>query len=434
MRQNNDFIEGIAMTYEQALSTIHEIPWKSKKPGLERITELMRLMGDPQKDLKFVHIAGSNGKGSCAAMISSVLREAGYKTGLCISPYIHRFNERMQVNSIPISDDDLAEITEYVKQYADKMSEYPTEFEFVTAITLEYFKRSGCDIVVMEVGLGGKLDATNIIPAPAAAAITAIGLEHTEILGDTVEKIAAEKAGIIKSGCSGLVISEQQQSVLDTVKGECDKHSVPFIVARDRFDCEEVTPDGQYIACGSERYLLPLIGAHQRRNFSTVLEIIKLLSAAGFKISDMAFKTGIEKVTWPGRFEYLSKNPPFIVDGGHNPQCSQTAADALAEIYGAPNVVLLTGVLKDKDIGGILDPIMPMVKKVITITPPSPRAMEADELSDIIADKYNVKAYSCTDIENDITKAFSVAEQGEIILAYGSLYSVGTIREYFNKK
>ena len=181
------------MTYEQALSIIHEIPWKSKKPGLERITELMHLMGDPQKNLKFIHIAGSNGKGSCASMASSVLSAAGFKTGLCISPYIHRFNERMQINSVSITDEDLADITEYVKKFADQMSEFPTEFEFVTAITLEYFSRNRCDIVVMEVGLGGRLDATNVIPPPEVAIITAIGLEHTEILGDTIEKIAAEK-------------------------------------------------------------------------------------------------------------------------------------------------------------------------------------------------------------------------------------------------
>ena len=274
------------MTYEQALSVIHEIPWKSKKPGLDRITELMHLMGDPQGKLRYVHIAGSNGKGSTAAMISSILSEAGFKTGLCISPYIHRFNERMQINSVPISDNDLAEITEYVKSFADQMEEYPTEFEFVTAITLEYFSRNSCDIIVMEVGLGGRLDATNVIPPPKAAVITAIGLEHTEILGDTIEKIAGEKAGIIKYGCGGVVISDQKQSVIDTVAKICKQNNCELTVAKDKFICERVTAAGQVLKSGEKEYLLPLLGEHQRNNLSTVLEVIAIL-----KDPDTAFLT-----------------------------------------------------------------------------------------------------------------------------------------------
>jgi len=421
------------MTYEQALSAIHEIPWKSKKPGLDRITELMHLMGEPQGKLRYVHIAGSNGKGSTAAMISSILSEAGFKTGLCISPYIHRFNERMQINSVPISDNDLAEITEYVKSFADQMEEYPTEFEFVTAITLEYFSRNSCDIVVMEVGLGGRLDATNVIPPPEAAVITAIGLEHTEILGDTIEKIAGEKAGIIKYGCGGVVISDQKQSVIDTVAKICKQNNCELTVAKDKFICESVTAAGQVLKSGEEEYLLPLLGEHQRNNLSTVLEVIAILKRSGYSISDSAVREGIKNTKWPGRFEFLQEQPPFIIDGGHNPQCSQTAAAALREIYKEPKVILLAGVLKDKDVKGILDPIMPMVKKVVIITPPSPRAMDTIELAELLSGEYDVKAYSCTDIREGIIKALSLVNEGEVVLAYGSLYSVGEIREYFGK-
>lgn len=421
------------MTYEQALSTIHEIPWKSKKPGLNRITELMHLMGDPQKKLKYIHIAGSNGKGSCAAMISSILTSAGYKTGLCISPYIHRFNERMQINSVPIADNDLAEITEYVKTFADQMAEYPTEFEFVTAITLEYFSRNNCEIVVIEVGLGGKLDATNVIPPPVAAVIMAIGMEHTEILGDTLEKIAREKAGIIKPGSAGVVISDQQQSVINTVSDVCQDNYCKLIIAKDLFVCKNVSSEGQVLINGEVEYLLPLLGAHQRQNLSTVLKVIEVLKASGYSISDSAVYEGVKNTKWPGRFEFLQKQPPFIIDGGHNPQCSQTAAATLRELYKDPKVVLLAGVLKDKDVKGILDPIMPMVKKVVTITPPSPRAMQATELSLLLSKEYGVKSFSCTDIKSGINKALSLAEDDEIVLAYGSLYSVGEIREYFSK-
>ena len=204
-------------------------------------------------------------------------------------------------------------------------------------------------------------------------------------------------------------------------------------VAKDEFKCESVSPEGQVLKNGGEEYLLPLLGKHQRQNLSTVLNVIDILRKSGYRISDSAVYEGIKNTKWPGRFEYLQKQPPFIIDGGHNPQCSYTAAETLKEIYENPKVVLLAGVLKDKDIKGILDPIMPMVTKVVTITPPSPRAMDSIELSDFLYKSYSVKSFSCTDIKSAIIKALSLAENNEIVLSYGSLYSVGEVREYFGK-
>ena len=193
------------MNATEAIEYIHSVCWKGSIPGLGRTQELLAKMGNPEKDLKFVHIAGTNGKGSTAAMTASILQKAGYRTGLYTSPFIYRFHERMQVNGVEISDEDLAAVTEYVKPFAQSMAESPTEFELVCCIAFEYFKRQNCDIVVLEVGMGGAFDATNVIEAPEVAVITNIGLDHTEVLGDTVEKIAETKAGIFKEGGNAVI-------------------------------------------------------------------------------------------------------------------------------------------------------------------------------------------------------------------------------------
>ena len=421
------------MTYQQAIETIHAIPWKSHAPGLHRITELMELMGNPQDKLKYVHIAGSNGKGSCAATIASILKCAGYKTGLCISPYIHRFNERMQINGCPIDDDELAEITVKVKHCADKMSEHPTEFEFVNAITFEYFARHNCDIAVVEVGLGGRLDATNVIKAPIAAVITAIGLEHTAILGDTVEKIAFEKAGIIKTGCKA-IISQQQRSIIDTVAEVCNSKNVELIIGDSEVERVSQSAIGQLVKWRDEILKFPLLGDHQLQNLSTVLKVIEVLRDSGYIISDEALKEGIAAVKWPGRFELLNTDPIFFLDGGHNHQCAETVAKTLQELYGEKKVLLLIGVLKDKDVKGIIEPVAPLVKYAVTITPPSPRAMDAEELREIIVGEFGIPTVSCETIISGVEKILSMTNNDDVVCAYGSLYSVGDIRNYFGKE
>lgn len=422
------------MTYSEAIEIIHKTPWKSHQPTLERITKLMSLLGNPQNRLRCIHIAGSNGKGSVAAMTASVLQSAGYRVGLCTSPYIHRFNERMKINGVPISDEELAELTEKVFAAAEKMSDIPTEFEFVNAITFEFFARHNCDIVVLEVGLGGRLDATNVINAPIAAVITAIGLEHTELLGDTAEKIAFEKAGIIKSGCSA-VLGENSPEVRAVVEKVCRGKGVSLKVTSGKaFTAEKITAEYQLLR-GSDNteYKLPLLGAHQRQNLACVLAVTDILRENGFKLSREDIQKGIADTRWIGRFEKLSSSPDFFVDGGHNPQCAGTIAQTFKDIYGGKKAVLLIGLLADKDIDGILKPILPLTKAVFTITPPSPRAMESRELSLLLAKRYKIESESFDSIEKGITAALKFAEPDDVIVAFGSLYSVGAIREYFNK-
>ncbi|MDF3005102.1 MAG: folC [Oscillospiraceae bacterium] len=421
------------MTYEQALAAIHQTPWEKSVPGLKRIGELLRLLGNPQDTLQYVHIAGSNGKGSVAAMTASVLQQAGYITGLCTSPYITRFNERIRVNGISIPDEDLVAVTEKVLLCAQKMQERPTEFELVSAITFTYFAQRQCDIVVLEVGLGGRLDATNIIKSPLVAAITAIGLEHTALLGDTVEKIAAEKAGIIKPGTTA-VISDQPRNIVDVIADICRERQVALCVAeKSSIHRLSQEPDGQQLLYRGEHiYHLSLLGGHQLQNVSTVLSIIEVLRQKGFAISEQAVSEGLKNTRWPGRFELLQRSPDFFVDGGHNPQCAGAVEATLRELFPNRKICLLLGVLADKNYRGIIEPMLPLAKHIVTITPPSPRAMPAGELSELLQREYGVLAEPCTTIAQGVARILELAEPSDVICAYGSLYSVGEIRACFD--
>ncbi|WMJ84343.1 bifunctional folylpolyglutamate synthase/dihydrofolate synthase [Oscillospiraceae bacterium LTW-04] len=420
------------MTYEQALAAIHQTPWEKSIPGLKRIGELMQLLGNPQDTLNFVHIAGSNGKGSVAAMTASVLQQAGYVTGLCTSPYITRFNERIRINGASIPDDDLVVVTEKVLACAKKMQERPTEFELVSAITFTYFAERHCDIVVLEVGLGGRMDATNIIKSPLVAAITAIGLEHTAILGDTVEKIAAEKAGIIKPGTTA-VISDQPENIIGVIADICRERQVPLFVAEK--SCVHRLSQGsdgqQLLYRGDEIYHLPLLGAHQLQNVSTVLSIIQVLRQKGFAVSQQAVGEGLKNTRWPGRFELLQRSPDFFVDGGHNPQCAGAVEATLRELFPNQKICFLLGVLTDKNYRGIIEPALSIAKHIVTITPPSPRAMAAQELSKLLQRDYGVTAEPCTTIAEGVAKILAQSKPLDVICAYGSLYSVGEIRACF---
>lgn len=421
------------MTYEQALAAIHQTPWENSVPGLKRIGELMHALGNPQDTLRFVHIAGSNGKGSVAAMTASILQRAGYVTGLCTSPYIARFNERMRVNGVSISDDDLAAVTERVLTCAQKMQERPTEFELVSAITFAYFAERKCDIVVLEVGLGGRLDATNIIKAPLVAVITAIGLEHTALLGDTVEKIAAEKAGIIKPGATA-VVSDQSENIISVIADICHARQVPLRVAQtSAIQRLSQGPEGQRLLYnGVQEYHLPMLGAHQLQNVGTVLSVVEVLRQKGLTLSQQAVDEGLRNTRWPGRFELLQRAPYFFVDGGHNPQCAKAVEVTLDELFPGQKICFLLGVLADKNYQGIIEPVLPMAKHIVTITPPSPRAMAAEALSTLLKRDYGMDAKPCATIAQGVATILAQAESTDIICAYGSLYSVGEIRACFD--
>ena len=417
------------MNAEQAIAYIHSVCWKGSIPGLGRTQELLEKMGNPEKKLKFVHIAGTNGKGSTAAMTASILSKAGYRTGLYTSPYIYRFHERIQVDGVEISDEDLTEITEYVKPLADSMAQSPTEFELVCCIAFEYFYRKKCEIVVLEVGMGGAWDATNVIEVPEVAVITNIGLDHTEYLGDTVEKIAETKSGIFKPHGHG-VVYRSTPSVEAVYERVCAERDVSLRKADfDDLVLKAHTLEGQIFDCGSRKNLvLPLLGDHQLHNASVVLSIADTLIGEGWNISEQNIYDGIRDVRWPGRFDIVCRKPLFIIDGGHNPQCIEALVKNIRDYLAGKKVIALTGVLADKDYADMYKPVMPLVDRFVCITPPNPRKLEAEQLAQYLR-QAGAQAQASESILGGVKQAMDLAGEDGVVLCFGSLYSIGGIRD-----
>lgn len=418
------------MNMEEMLAFLQSVSWLGSRPGLERIEALMALLGNPEKELKYIHVAGTNGKGSTCAMLSSILWEAGYKTGVYTSPHLVRYNERMVIDGSEISDEALCAAAETVKACVDGMDDKPTEFELITAMALLYFKEQGCDIVVLEVGLGGRLDATNVIPAPEVAVIANLGLEHTEILGDTIEQIAAEKGGIIKPGCAA-VSYDSAPGALSVLRNICRERAVPLTCV----DMSRLRPlsrslEGQRFTWeGSKELLLPLLGEHQLHNAALALETVSALRGRGWAIPEEAVCRGLAKTRWPARFELLCRAPLTILDGGHNPQCVRALADAIAAHLPGQRMTFLMGVLADKDYEDMIATVAPLARRFVCVTPDSDRAMPAGELAALLRSRGH-EAVSCGTIPDGTRAALSYGD-GPVV-AFGSLYMAGAVRDCFD--
>ena len=435
------------MTYEEALAYLNRHGYNTWNLGLSRIRSLMEALSDPQKKLKYIHVCGSNGKGSTCAMLERILREAGYRTGFFPSPYIEDFRERIQVSGEMIPKEDLVRITARVKDIADAMEDHPTHFELVTAIGLTYFAERQCDIVVLEVGLGGEFDATNVIDAPEVAVVTHIGLEHTEYLGKTLAAIAKTKSGIIKPGCD-VVSYENEAEVMEVIKEVCATQGCPLHIASfsrlilhastlrdhtlswERPDAETapdvllpeevLLPDGMQLT-------LSLPGEYQLHNLTTVLTVTETLRARGFHIPEEAVTKALSGVRWSARFEVLSREPLFILDGGHNPQCAEALAESIRLYVPGQKVVFLAGVLKDKDYAGIIGHLAPFAVAFCCVTPDSARALSGLELAAFLRGQgFHAVAYD--NIREAIRESLS---QGYPVVAFGSLYMAGAIRRAF---
>ena len=415
-------------TIEETLKYLQFDNWEQSAPGLARSRELLGLLGNPEQKLKFVHIAGTNGKGSTAAMLASVLQRAGYRTGLYTSPHLLRFHERMRVNGEEIDDNSLISLTNTVRNAAESMSEMPTGFEIMTAIAFLYFVQEQCDIVALEVGLGGRLDSTNVIPAPEAAVITNIGLEHTAILGSTLAAIAAEKSGILKPGCRA-VLYGQSREVGEVAARVCAEKEIPLTVT----DASQLTLlssglDGQHFTYrGSAPLLLPLLGDYQLRNAMTVLDTVDALRAQGRNISADAVARGLAAARWPGRLELVRRRPDLIIDGGHNPQCAQALAASLRGLYGEKKLIFLIGVLADKDWQSMVGEVLPLAKAIVTVRPESDRAKDENELAAWVRAQ-GVSAEAHASIGEALDAALALAGPEDAVCAWGSLYSVGELR------
>ena len=422
------------MNMEEALKYIHDVSWLGTIPGLERELELLDRIGNPHRGMKYIHVAGTNGKGSTAAMLASILRKAGYRTGLYTSPYIIRFNERIQVDGEQIPDADVCELTEYIQPHAEAMADHPSEFEIVTAIGFEYFKRQKCDIVVLEVGMGGEWDATNVIEDNEAAVIVNIGLDHTEVLGDTLEKIALTKSGVIKPGCP-CVIYRQEACVERVFEAVCKKLNAPFIPA----DFDSLVPrysglDGQRFDWGDMRDIyLPLLGAHQLKNACNVLTAVNVLRSRGWVLPEDAVRRGLAGVSWPGRFQLMRRDPLFIIDGGHNPQCLEALEDAIKTYLPGQKLVFLNGCMADKDYGDMFNHLLPYAREFVTVTPANPRALPAPDLADYIRAHLSAPATACQTVAEGVATAIEKAGPAGVVCACGSLYMIGEIVEALEK-
>lgn len=425
------------MNYEEAIEYIHSTYKFGSKLGLENIGRLTELLGNPQDSYKVIHVAGTNGKGSTCNLIKEVLVDAGYKTGLFISPYLEEFTERIQVNNKPIDKDSLSRITTLVKDKIDIMlSEgynHPTEFEVVTAIGFEYFKEQNIDFLVLEVGLGGRFDSTNIVKSPLLSVITSISYDHTEYLGDTLEKIAYEKAGIIKEN-SNVVIFPQGENIKNVIRKKAIENNTKVYEVSSK-NIEKIKSDitGQWFkylkkdVFNIDELKINLLGEHQLLNALTALQSLEVIKKEGYNISSENVKNGFSKCKFPGRFEVINKNPLIVLDGGHNTDGIKQLSRTLEEYFKDKKIIFFYGMLKDKDPKAFFDYILPLAKEVYTLTPASPRAVKAEDLAKSIESNYNIKATALQSYDLVLTVLKS-ADKSDIIAFAGSLYLVGGIR------
>lgn len=419
------------MSYESTLAYIHGVQWRGQKPGLDRIRTLLDHLGHPEQRLKFVHIGGTNGKGSTAALVESVLRKAGYRTGLYTSPFLNRFNERIRVDGQEITDEALELIVDEIRPFADAMEDLPSEFELITAVAMVYFSRMGCDIVVLEVGMGGEFDATNIIPCPEVAVLTAIGLDHTAVLGPTVADIARTKSGIIKEG--GDVVSYGHLPEADAeIEAACRRnHATLWPVDFDRLVLKDLTLDERTFDLGPIQDLkMPLLASYQPKNAAVAVTALSVLAHKGWHITEQNIRDGFAAVQWPGRFEVLGRHPIFLLDGSHNPQGIAATADSLRELCPGQKFVFLLSIMADKDVDAMLDILVPLAQQFFTVTANNPRAMPGEQLADKLR-ALGCRAESCASIPEAVAAAQGAAGYDGRVCALGTLYFSGDVRRAF---
>lgn len=415
------------MNYSQAVDYIHSRLKFGIKPGTERIEKLCALLGNPQERLKFIHVAGTNGKGSVCAMLSCICREAGLKTGLFTSPYVVDFRERITVDGQYIPKDELARIITQIEPLAAQIEEI-TEFEIITAAALVYFENQKCDMVVLEVGLGGRFDSTNIIKHPKCSVICKIALDHTNILGDTIEKIALEKCGIIKQSCKVVSYPLQEDDALSVIMEQtARKECKLYIPNSSAVSVISESIYGTEISYGDAIFEVPFPGEHQVYNALTAIECAKQL---GF--TDKIIANGIKKAFLPARTQIICRKPLVIIDGGHNPNGISALAKLLDRHMPNTKKIFIMGMLADKSVEEAAKLILPKAHKVLAVTPDNPRAMSASDFAQI-ALKYCTNVACCDGVEQACKNALALCPADGAIICCGSLYLAGELINAFNK-
>ena len=421
------------MKPEEAVGYYHSLERFGIRPGLERIRALCALLGDPQKRFACVHVAGTNGKGSTCTELASILTAAGYQTGLYTSPYVIEFRERIRLNGEMIPWEALCRVTQTVKTAIETLAEQDvavTEFEAVTAAAFLYYAECGCDIVVLETGLGGRFDATNVVEAPLCSVITSVSLDHTKILGDTVEQIAAEKCGIIKPGCPVVTGAEQLPPVLDVIRRTAKQQGSELMIA----EAAELVQKRSDITGADVRWQgvelhVPFCGAHQICNTALVLNAVKVLRREGYRIDDGQIAKGLSAASIPARIEIINRSPLVILDGSHNDGSTAALANALMEYLPGKRILAVMGMMADKDCEKALEHLLPLFSKVIAVRPSNPRSMGAEHFRDLVLQK-GVAAQAAASPEEGVREAIRQLDGYDALVACGSLYLAADIRAY----
>ncbi len=420
----------IILEYEKAVEAICSLKKFGSRPGLDSIRELLDRLDNPQNKLKYIHVAGTNGKGSVCAMTAKILECAEYKTGLYISPYVVDFRERIQICSEMIPKSELARLVDNTYPVVEKLINdgiIITEFEYITALAFLWFEEQKCDIVVLETGLGGRFDATNIINESIVDVITPISLDHTNVLGDTTEKICDEKRHIIKEK-SSVVFYRQQQSVNMMIQehAELKKSRVYFADETGIAPYKQSLKENSFVFKG-EVYKLNLLGVHQVKNAAIVFTVINALRKNGFVIPCKAVKQGFAEVIHPGRLECFNKKIPIILDGAHNPSGMTVLSNAINALLSGKKIICVLGMLSDKDIQGSVSHLKGQLSSVICTEPLNERKQSADKLKSI-ADNYFDNVIAVSDPHDALKKALSLADDNSAVLVCGSLYLVSELR------
>lgn len=432
------------MNYTQAMDFLNSTKHLGSVLGLDRVENLLKYLGNPENDLRFIHVTGTNGKGSTCEYLSSILQAAGYRTGLFTSPYIQKFNEQISINDDQISDDEFATCMTRIKDAIDNMLQdgllHPTEFEIVVALAFEYFKWKNCDIVVLEVGYGGKGDATNVITTTELAVITPISIDHVKILGSTLEEIATEKSGIIKPGCS-VVSSKQHPDVMRVLESTCHNIGVSINVCDKSATCTSFSLAGQTVSVPGfsfgevafppiDELSTTLLGSYQLQNLCLAVYAAYVLTMRGYSISVEDIRIGVANAKWPGRFEVLNESPTIVIDGAHNADGIDSLVSSIERYLSGKKLIMINGVLADKAYDYMVNSMGRFAKRIFTVTVPSPRTLDAVSLAECYR-SHGYEATSCNSLEEAVTMAREVACDDDVILAFGSLYFIGHIREIF---
>ncbi len=422
-----------------ALQQLYGLERFGIKLGLDNIRTLLGLVGNPHEGLKAVHVTGTNGKGSVCAYVASVLQKAGYRTGLYTSPHLVRFNERIQVDGVPISDEDLLRLWNGIQPAMRQMDgeravNRPTFFEVTTAMAFEYFRERNVDVAAIEVGMGGRFDATNVLEGRVAV-VARVGLEHTEHLGRTVNRIAREKAGIIKSTSRAVTVD---QEALPVIEARCRDLGVPLTVVGREVTAERLDQDfsGQRVRVrggfGSIEVHTPLIGSFQVENVALAVAALTELRKTGLEVPDDAIGSGIAAVRWPARFQKIRDNPRVLVDGAHNGPAAAALASAYGELFPGRQCILVTGILADKDLASIAGSLGPLARQVIACHPKSHRAYHAEEVASAFRRFAPVEVVPA--VGEAIDRGLAAARPDDIVLITGSIYTAGEALEHLGAR